>query len=944
MPNNISTKYNHREVEKRIYQYWKDIDAFSASLPPDEDSSRSISSMEKTVKRPFVISIPPPNVTGRLHMGHALNNTIQDILIRYKRMDGYDALWIPGTDHAGIATQTVVKKMLDAKGIDYRQLGRKAFIEKIWEWKEKYGNLILKQLERLGASCDWKRTRFTMDKGLSKAVNHAFKKLYDDGLIYRGLRIVNWCPIDQTALSDDEIETKEGGEAGFLWHIKYPIQNSEKFLVAATTRPETLFGDVALAVHPKDSRYQRHIGKKVILPILKREIPIIADECVDRDFGSGCVKITPAHDPNDFEIGSRHGLTTINIMEVDARLNENCGENYRGLTREEARKKVIEELNQCNLLVKEEARMIPVGRSYRSKAIIEYRLSQQWFVKMDVLKNKVLQKHFDSTFIPSSWEKVYLHWLNNIRDWCVSRQIWWGHRIPAWYHQKTGKVLVEEETPEIVKLHPEEWEQEKDVLDTWFSSALWPMSILGWPKKLSSFNHYFPNSVLSTAKDIIFFWVARMNFMATYFEDTLPYKDVYIHPTVMDEWGESMSKSKGNGIDPLHIIEGATTNELKAPALEARPSNMKTLIKNIEKKYAGGFEGVGADALRYTLIHLCSSGQELKLSMDDFLGLGRRFTTKLWNASRFILMHIDVDRKVVVSSSFSTTEDTWIDIRIDQVTAEIRESLDAYNFKSICQIYYQLVWNDFCDWYIEIAKIRLQSKNPQVKKAVVIHLTKCFAKILKLIHPLMPFISEEIWDLLNKKAEHFNLWGNEFSYNQPLILSEFPKARKMNVEQKNIIEQFTLLQKIIISIRSLKNQYQVGNKELVNFKYRLINPSLKASFENKDTICRLAKVRGCEECQQKPSHFFSIAEPEYEIYLDLKDFVNIQSEKSRLEKQLKNTENDISLVTKKLTNENFLKKANPEKVEFEKKKLSDLKMKRELMNSHLEEIIEMMKI
>ena len=596
----ISPKYDYTEVEKRIYNLWQKANTFSPSV------KTRCTNGDTADKKPFVISIPPPNVTGRLHMGHALNNTIQDMLIRYKRMDGYETLWVPGTDHAGIATQTVVKKMLDAKGIDYRSIGREAFNQEVWQWKEKYGSIILKQLERLGASCDWNRTRFTMDEGLSKAVNYAFKKLYDDGLIYRGRRIVNWCPVDQTALSDDEVETAEGGEAGFLWHIKYPLKGESNFLVIATTRPETLFGDVAVAINPKDSRYQQHIGKKVILPILEKEIPVIADDYVDASFGTGCLKITPAHDPHDFEVGNRHNLEPINIFHPDARLNKRCV-HYEGLSREKAREKLLNDLKIKGLLLKEELRQVPVGRSYRSKAIIEYRLSQQWFVKMDALKDKALSKHYEVKIIPDRWDKVYHHWLDNIRDWCISRQIWWGHRIPAWYHKHTGEVLVEKETPVLVNDNPDDWIQEEDVLDTWFSSALWPMSILGWPDKTRDFERYFPNSVLSTAKDIIFFWVARMNFMATHFENTMPYQEVYIHPTVMDERGETMSKSKGNGIDPLHIIEGATTEDLKNIVLDARPSNMKVLLKNIEKKHANGFEGVGADALRYTLIHLCSS-------------------------------------------------------------------------------------------------------------------------------------------------------------------------------------------------------------------------------------------------------------------------------------------------------------------------------------------------
>src|SRR3990172_2049065 len=638
----IPKRFDFKTTEERIYRKWLDHQAFASVFDPE---GRPRSPAEAGKPR-FVIVIPPPNVTGRLHMGHALNNTIQDVLIRFKRMDGYDALWVPGMDHAGISTQTVVRKHLDAQGIDYRALGREKFIEKVWEWKEKYGGFILKQLEKLGCSCDWRRTRFTMDEGLSRAVRVVFKALFDRGLLYRGKRIVNWCPVDRTALSDDEVETKDGGEPGHLWHIRYPLlepADGLTHLTMATTRPETMFGDVAVAVHPEDERYRAAVGKTVRLPLQGRVIPVIADEYVDREFGTGCLKITPAHDPNDFEVGQRHGLIPVDVMNDDATLNVVVPEEFRGLDRFVARERAVAALEAQGLIEKVEERMVPIGRAQRSGAVIEYRLSDQWFVKMKPMAEKALaasgylregdvwvsRGESSLFFHPPRWEKIYFDWLSRIRDWTISRQMWWGHRIPAWYHKETGEILVDVEAPKAVRQNPDEWYQDPDVLDTWFSSWLWPMSTLGWPEETPDFKRYFPTSVLATAKDIIFFWVARMNFASLEMRGQLPYRDVYINPTVLDDRGATISKVKGNGIDPLAVIHGATREELTKPILEARPENMKELLQRVERNFPEGFEGVGADALRFTLIYTCSEGQEVRLSLHRFHEIGRRFVTKL---------------------------------------------------------------------------------------------------------------------------------------------------------------------------------------------------------------------------------------------------------------------------------------------------------------------------
>ena len=724
----LPTRFDFRAIEPRIYRLWLERHCFDSAYDPSGETHEKA----QTNKPTFVIVIPPPNVTGRLHMGHALNNTLQDTLIRYKRMDGFDALWVPGTDHAGISTQTVVRKQLDAQGIDYRELGREKFLEKVWEWKSKYGDFIIEQLQKMGCSCDWRRTRFTMDEGLSRAVGVTFKTLYDRGLLYRGKRIVNWCPVDQTALSDDEVNVSDEGEPGHLWYIRYPLvepTDGRSHLVVATTRPETLFGDVAVAVNPEDERYKNVIGKEVRLPLQGRIIPVIADEYVDMEFGTGVLKITPAHDANDFEVGARHGLEPINVMNGDATLNEIVPSEFQGMERFAARKKAVAALEEQGLIEKIEDRLVPLGRAQRSGAPIEYRLSDQWFVRMKPLAEKALaasgyQKKGDEwvkaepgelSFHPQRWENVYLQWLTGIHDWTISRQIWWGHRIPAWYNRKTGEVRVEVEEPKEVVESPDDWYQDPDVLDTWFSSWLWPMSTLGWPEATPDFERYFPTTVLSTAKDIIFFWVARMNFAGLELAGKLPYRHVNIHPTVLDDQGAVMSKSKGNGIDPVAVIEGATSEGLKAPIFEARPSNMDKLVARVEKNFPNGFEGIGADALRYTFIYSCSDGQETRLSLQKFNEQGRRFITKLWNASRFVLMSLDNVPPTSAGEALAAEpaeEDQWIFSRRASTVRAAREALDHFEFGSLGQVLYRFVWNDYCDWFLELSKGRFQGEDP----------------------------------------------------------------------------------------------------------------------------------------------------------------------------------------------------------------------------------------
>ena len=805
----LPTRFDPEAVEAEAWERWNDARAFESEVAPD-GRLRPGGDREKT---PFTVVIPPPNITGRLHMGHALNNTIQDVLVRYRRMTARDALWVPGTDHAGISTQTVVRKHLDARGVDYRALGRDAFIEKVWEWRDRYGGVILDQLKKLGCSCDFRRTRFTMDEGLSRAVRTVFADLHRRGYIYRGKRVVNWCPVDRTALSDDEVETAPEGEPGHLWSIAYPLAgDSGARLTVATTRPETLFGDVAVAVHPEDPRYRDFVGRSVRLPLVGREIPVIADEGVDPEFGTGCLKITPAHDPHDFEIGQRHGLTPIEVMREDAALNEAVPERFRGLDRYRAREEAVAALEAEGLLVGIEDRRVPLGRAQRSGAPIEYRLSDQWFVRMGPLAERALrlsgyERREDGEwekagegalrFHPPRWEQVYARWLMEIRDWTISRQIWWGHRIPAWHHRETGEIAVGVDPPEAVRAAPDDWRRDEDVLDTWFSSWLWPMSTLGWPERTPDFERYYPTSLLSTDKGILFFWVARMNFAGIEMTGRLPYDDVYIHPTVLDERGAVMSKSKGNGVDPLAVISGATLEELKRPVEEARPANREEMLRRIERGFPEGFEGVGADALRFTLVRLCSEGQEMRLALSKFHEIGRRFLTKLWNASRFALSAVEgADRGAETAEP--AAEDRWIVSRAAGCAGEVRTALEGYDFAAVGSLLYRFVWNDFCDWYLELAKSRMRT-GPAAARRTAATLGEVLDRTLRLLHPVAPFVTEVLYERLRTaRAEA----GFADAGDGVLARAEFPAGDAPRDEE--LESRFGALRELVTSVRRLR--------------------------------------------------------------------------------------------------------------------------------------------
>jgi valyl-tRNA synthetase len=923
----IPKRFDFKATEERIYRKWLDRRAFDSVYDPE---GRSRSAAEAKKER-FVIVIPPPNVTGRLHMGHALNNTIQDVLIRFKRMDGFDALWVPGTDHAGISTQTVVRKHLDAQGIDYRALGREKFIEKVWEWREKYGGVILKQLEKMGCSCDWRRTRFTMDEGLSRAVRVVFKALFDRGLLYRGKRIVNWCPVDRTALSDDEVDAKDGGEPGHLWHIRYPLVEPEgglTHLTVATTRPETMFGDVAVAVHPEDPRYRAVVGKSVRLPLQGRIIPVIADEYVDRDFGTGCLKITPAHDPNDFEVGARHGLTPVDVMNDDATMNDAVPEEFRGLDRFAARKRAVEALEAQGLIEKVEERMVPVGRAQRSGAVIEYRLSDQWFVRMKPLAEKALAAsgyvrrgdEWISTdarqifFHPPRWEKIYFDWLSRIRDWTISRQIWWGHRIPAWYHKETGEILVDVETPPAVRQDPDRWYQDEDVLDTWFSSWLWPMSTLGWPEETPDLKRYFPTSVLSTAKDIIFFWVARMNFASLEMTGRLPYRDVYIHPTVLDERGATMSKVKGNGIDPLAVIDGATREELTGPILEARPENMKELLVRVEKNFPEGFEAVGADALRFTLVHTCSEGQELRLSLQRFHDIGRRFVTKLWNASRYALLTLESAPGPDAGAAAPAVEDRWIVSRTATTIQEVRRGIEGFDFGKMAQELYRFVWNDYCDWYLELTKPRMNGGDPAAARRAAHVLGTTLAQILRMLHPVTPFITEELWSMLIPAMDAKDLWLGTRPGSDLLVLER--TAMPESEPDLELEERFESLQRLVGRVRTSRANARLAENVKLTASVRPLQEGLREVLtETASVATGLANLEALSLVDSRPDGTIAIVDPSFELFLDLGKHVDVAAERKRLDKEIADTRGKLEQVTKKLENPKFLSGAKPEVVE-----------------------------
>ena len=863
----LNDKYDPKEFEEKLYNEWEQKGYFKPS-------------MDKT-KESYCIVMPPPNVTGKLHMGHALDGTMQDILIRFKRMCGYNTLWVPGTDHAAIATEVkIVEKMKKEEGITKADITREEFLKRAWEWTKEYGGTIQKQQRKLGCSCDWDRSRFTMDEGLSEAVLEQFVKLYNQGLIYKGTRMINWCPSCHTSLSDAEVEFEE--EPSHLWHIKYQIKDSDKYVIVATTRPETMLGDTAVAVHPDDERYKDIVGKTCILPIMNKEIPIIADEFVEKDFGTGCVKITPAHDMNDYQAGLKHNLEIVEVFDDSSLMNDLVPE-YKGLTTLEARKLILKKLEELGVLVETEDYTHNVGKCYRCHNTVEPRISEQWFVKMKELAEPAIKavKEDDIKFIPKRYEKTYFNWMENIQDWCISRQIWWGHRIPAYYCEKCGHVHVAKKQPEKcekcgnTKLH-----QDEDTLDTWFSSALWPFSTLGWPNMdAEDLKTFYPTNVLVTGYDIIFFWVARMIFSGLYSMNQKPFSDILIHGIVRDSQGRKMSKSLGNGIDPLEIIDQYST-----------------------------------DALRFSLISGVSAGNDIKY-MPEKLTQASNFANKLWNASKFVLMNLDdVQELPDINLEKLEYEDKWILSKLNTLSKEIRENLENYDFGVAIQKIYDFIWNEFCDWYIEIVKPRLYGENSESKLTAQTVLNKVLMDSLKLLHPIMPFITEEIYQkLYNKDSES-------------IMISNFPdydlkydfKSEEMQVEK---------LKDIITEIRNLRanlNVHPSKKAELifVTTKYtELINKSeeflKKLGFsdkiivqENKDGIA---------------SNAMSIITEGLELYIPFEELVDVEEERKRLEEEKKKVLSEIERASKMLANPGFVNKAPEAKINEEKEKLNKYK-------------------
>ena len=872
----MSSRYRPGEVESRWYKVWEERGYFNA----DRDPSR----------KPYTIVIPPPNVTGILHMGHALNNTYQDILIRYHRMLGYNALWMPGTDHAGIATQNVVERKLAKQGLRRQDLGREKFLEEVWKWKEEYGSTIIRQLKRLGASCDWRRTRFTMDEDYSYAVRYVFVHLYKKGLIYQGNYIINWCPRCHTALADEEAPKKE--TAGKLYYVRYPIAGEEgRFITVATTRPETILGDTAVAVNPNDERYKDLVGKKAILPILKREIPIIADEYVDPEFGTGAVKITPAHDPDDFWVGKRHGLDAPVVIDSHGKMTELAGP-YAGMDRFECRKKIVEDLRKEGLLEKVEDYLHNVGHCYRCDTVIEPYLSRQWFVKMRPLAEPAIKvvKEGKIRFIPSRWTKVYLNWMENIQDWCISRQIWWGHRIPVWYCVKDGErtdcpPIVEMEDPKACpNCGNTNLVQDEDVLDTWFSSWLWPFATFYWPKDdpevKADLDYFYPTNTLVTAPEILFFWVARMIMAGLEFMGEIPFSDVYLHGTVRDDTGRKMSKSLGNIIDPLEIIEE-----------------------------------MGADALRFSLISITAVGQDVYLSRSKF-ELGRNFTNKIWNASRYILSRLDDSvRDLEWREDLLLLEDRWILSRLYKLVEGVNRALPNYRFNESANNIYDFFWHQFCDWYLEVTKIT-EGKSEEVQRNQEKILAYVLEVFLRLLHPFMPFITEEIYQLLR---ERFSL-----SY-ETIMKANYPqKAGRLDEEAEEEFEQVKSL------IALLRNQRaEVGLKPGDRPDLVVVTERWMSLFEEqKETVkflARLGKVEVKTSLKERPRQALAGVLPGIETYLILEGLVDVEKELKRIEEQIRQNRDAIEKKEKLLANENFVKRAPAQVVEGEKKKLEDLK-------------------
>ncbi|MFO7802564.1 MAG: valine--tRNA ligase [Desulfovermiculus sp.] len=865
----LSKGYEPGDVEQKWLQFWEDEKTFT----PDPDAA----------KVPFSIVIPPPNVTGTLHMGHALNLTLQDILCRFKRQQGYNVLWVPGTDHAGIATQNVVERALAQEGVSRDELGRERFVDRVWEWKQEYGDKILNQVQRMGASVDWSRLRFTMDDGLSRAVREVFVQLYEQGLIYQGDYIINWCPRCQTALADLEVdhEEKDGG----LYHLRYPVVGQDAQVVIATTRPETMLGDTAVAVHPEDERYAQLIGQEVELPLVGRRLSVIADSYVDREFGTGCLKVTPAHDPNDFELGTTHGLEFIKVIDEHGRMTPEAGGKYAGMDRFECRKRLVRDLQEAGFLIKQEPYRHKVGQCYRCQSVIEPTISKQWFVAAASLARKARQAvdQGDTRIFPANWKNLYDEWLDTIRDWCISRQIWWGHRIPAWTCTDCGRLIVAREAPtQCPDCQGSDLKQDEDVLDTWFSSALWPFSTLGWPDDTRDLQIFYPTSVLVTGFDIIFFWVARMMMMGLEFMHEVPFRHVYIHALVRDEDGRKMSKSTGNVIDPLDMIHS-----------------------------------YGADSLRFTLAVFAAMGRDIKLSESRIEGY-KHFINKIWNAARFALMNLDQDVRPLAPETVSGFSHRFILHELEQVKRQVLWALDNYHFNQAAQTLYQFVWHTYCDWYLEMIKQELVSKDPDVSAQAQSCLLHTLSEILILVHPFIPFVSQEIWSHLPGRDE------------DNLAAVSFPSLRP-ECEDEGLGGDMEFMQGVVVSIRNIRSELNISPS--VQLEVMVQAEGRPATFleEQREVICSLARLKSLtvESRVVPPQAVGSAVVQGCEVYVPLEGIVDFEAELARLGKQLAKIDKDMQGLGKKLGNENFVAKAPAEVVDKERARLQELQDKRD---------------
>lgn len=870
----LDKTYNWDKLEDHWYQHWLNKGYFKG------DSGSK--------KEPYTIVIPPPNVTGMLTMGHVLNNTIQDILIRKARMEGKNACWVPGTDHASIATESKVVKMLEGKGISKDSLSRDEFMAHAWEWKEKYGGIIINQLKKLGCSCDWERERFTMDEGYSRAVLEAFVHLYNKGLIYKGHRLVNWCPVSKSAISDEEVIHQE--KNGKLWHFRYPISGTNEHLVVATTRPETMLGDTAVAVHPEDERYTNLIGKKVLLPLVGREIPIIGDPYVDKEFGTGCVKVTPAHDPNDFSIGKRHNLKFINIMNDDASLNSNVPNKFKGLSRENAREEVILQMDSEGLLDKVEDYTNNIGFSERGNVPIEFYMSEQWYLKMDELVKPAMEAVNSGKiqFHPAHWKKTYNHWMENIKDWCISRQLWWGHQIPVWYHKDDPKLLhVSVNGPD----DPENWNQDNDVLDTWASSWIWPFAVHAWPESDKNLKSFYPTDALVTGPDIIFFWVARMIMAGTEFLDDIPFKDVYFTSILRDEKGKKFSKSLGNSPDPFHL-----------------------------------FKEYGTDATRFGTMLMAPQGLDVLFS-NSRLEIGRNFMNKLWNASRFVHMNLEEGKRpeINLESIDLDLPERWILNQLNQTAIRVNNQLNRFHFNEAAKAIYEFTWSDFCDWYIEIAKTRFYGNNSQkadIARAVAIDVIK---GILTLLHPYSPFITEEIWSYFSNDKD------------SDLIVSPWLTGEPTYEDDEADISM-NLLKEIVTAVRTIRSRMNVPPSKEATLVIRNVD-GYKSKIESFEGIIKtLGKINKITlgEKMDKPDQSATAVVHKMELFVPLKGLINLEVEITRLSKRLNELNGHLLKVKKKLANENFIKRAPDDVVAFEKQKLSDMTTEFKLVKANLD--------